>query len=128
MTAATIRRRLPAYAAALADARRQGMIPRRLGFGHVAVVLDWNNRATGALHRIVFPPDRPLIELDLACFVGMAVLMTHHETDSARAAEAVELLLLAGAQRVEVVNLDALDRGVDLMRAWVCFEGAAHGA
>lgn len=124
------RRRLPAYAAELAKARRQGMAPRRLGFGHVAVVLGWENRATAGLHRIVFPPDTPLAELDLACFAGLDVFMTHTEAESARAAEAVERLLVAGAHWVETVNLDAFDRGADLMQAWVRFERGAlrHGA
>jgi hypothetical protein len=119
------RRRLPAYAAELAKARRQGMAPRRLGFGHVAVVLGWENRATAGLHRTVFPPDTPIAELDLACFAGLNVFMTHSEAESARAAEAVERLLAAGAHWVETVNLDALDRGVDLMQAWVRFEQGA---
>jgi hypothetical protein len=115
-------RRLPAYAAELAAARRRGLVPRQLGFGHVAVVVAWENRATAGLHRIVFPPDTPIAELDLTCFAGLNVFMTHHEADSARAAEAVERLLAAGAHWVETVNLDALDRGVDLMQAWVRFE------
>jgi hypothetical protein len=124
------RRRLPAYAADLAKARRRGMAPRRLGFGHVAVVLGWQNRASAGLHRIVFPPDAPLAELDLACFAGLNVFMTHTEAESARAAEAVERLLAADARWVEAVNLDALDRGMDLMQAWVRFEQGAlrHGA
>ncbi len=118
-------RRLPAYAAELAAARRRGLVPRRLGFGHVAVVLAWENRGTAGLHRTVFPPDTPLAEFDLTCFAGLNVLLTHREAESARAAEAVERLLAAGAHWVETVNLDALDRGVELMQAWVRFEQGA---
>ena len=123
-------RRLPANAKELYSGRRRGLVPRRLGFAHVAVVVAWENRATAGLHRIVFPPDTPLDELDLACFAGLNVLLTHREAESARAAEAVERLLAAGASWVETVNLDALDRGMDLMQAWVRFEQGAlrHGA
>jgi|GEM_PF-4405904 len=118
----TTRRRLPAFAAELAAARRRGLVPRRLGCGHVAVVLNWNNRATAGLHRIVFPPDVELDALDLGCMAGLHVLLTHTETESARAAAAVDALLAAGASRVDAANLDAIDRGDDLARAWPVFE------
>jgi hypothetical protein len=124
------RRRLPAFAAELAAARRRGLVPRRLGFGHVAVVLNWDNRSTAGLRRIVLPPDVELAALDLGCLAGLHVLLTHTETESARAAAAVDALLAAGVWRIDAANLDAIDRGDDLARAWPVFdqEGLRHAA
>lgn len=116
------RRRLPAFAAELAAARRRGLVPRRLGFGHVALVLSWNNRATAGLHRIVLPPDVELDALYLGCLAGLHVLLSHTETESARAAAAVNALLAAGVSRIDAVNLDAIERGADLASAWPIFE------
>lgn len=117
-----IRRRLPAFAAELAAARRRGLVPRRLGFGHVAVVLSWNNKATAGLHRIVFPPDVEPDALDLDCLAGLHVLLTHTESESARAASSVNALLAAGVTRIDAANLDAIKRGDDLSSAWPIFE------
>lgn len=125
-----IRRRLPAFAAELAAARRRGLVPRRLGFGHVAVVLSWSNRATAGLHRIVFPPDVHPAALDLTFLAGLHVLLTHFDDESDRAAAAVDALLTAGAARVDCANLDAIDRGEDLARAWPVYkrEALRHAA
>jgi hypothetical protein len=116
------RLRLPAFAAELAAARRRGLVPRRLGCGHVAVVLNWNNRATAGLHRIVLPPQVELEAFDLDCLAGLHVLLTHTEAESARAAAAVNVLLTAGVSRIDAANLDAMERGDDLARAWPVFE------
>ncbi|MBM3272831.1 hypothetical protein FJY94_06235 [Candidatus Kaiserbacteria bacterium] len=124
------RRRLPAFAAELAAARHRGLVPRHLGFGYVAVVLNWDNHATAGLHRIVLPPNVELATLDLGCLAGLHVLLTHTETESARAAAAVDALLAAGVWRIDAANLDAIDRGDDLAHAWPVFnqEGIRHAA
>ena len=118
------RRRLPAYAAELADARRRGLVPRRMGFGHVCVVLDWENHATAGLHRLVFPPKASLSDMDLSCLSALDVLLTFRETEANRAAAAVNAILAAGARRVGAVDLDAVERGDDLLKAWPVFDGA----
>jgi hypothetical protein len=126
----TQRRRLPAYAAELVAARRRGLVPRRLGFGHVCVVLDWENHATAGLHRLVLPPKTDLQDLDLGCLAGLDVLLTHREVEAYRAAGAVNAILAAGARRVDAVDLDAVDRGEDLLKTWPVFDqvGARHAA
>ncbi len=124
------RLRLLAYAAELAAARRRGLVPRLLGLGHVSLVLGWNNHATGGLHRLVLPPDADLEDIDLSCLAGLHVLLTHTEAESARAAATVGALLAAGVRRVDVANLDAIDRGDDLSHAWPVFDqkGLRHAA
>ena len=119
------RRRLPAFAAELAAARRRGLVPRRLGFGHVAVVLNWDNRATAGLYLIVFPPDVHPAALDLTFLAGLHILLTHFDSESDRAAAAVDALLTAGADRVDAANLDAIDRGEGLAVAWPVYKRVA---
>lgn len=117
-----MKKRLPAFAAELAAARRRGLVPRRLGYGHVGLVLNWNNHATAGLHRLVLPPDVELDAVDLGCLAGLHVLLSHTESESARAAATVGALLAAGVHRVDAANLDAIDRGDDLAHAWPVFE------
>ena len=125
-----MKKRLLAYAAVVAAGRRRGQVPRRLGHGHVGLVLNWNNHATAGLHRLVLPPDAALADIDLSCLAGLHVLLTHAESESARAAAAVGALLAAGVRRVDAANLDAIDRGDDLASAWPVFEqeGQRRGA
>ena len=122
-------KRPPAYAKELADARRRGLRPREFGLGHVAVVLDWDNRASGGLHRLVFPRDVDVRELDLSCLAGLRVLLTYREVDAERAAVAVDAILGAGAECVNAGNLDAFEREEPYSKVLVLFEReAAHGA
>lgn len=114
--------RIPPYAKPLAQARRQGLRPRRLGLGHVAVVLDWDNHATGGLFRLVFPRDVDIGALDLSCLTGLQVLLTYREADAERAAAAVDAILGAGAECVNAGNLDALDREEPFDQVLVLFE------
>ena len=116
------KKRQLAYAAVVVAGRRRGEVPRRLGCGHVGLVLNWNNHATAGLHRLVLPPDAELDAIDLSCLAGLHVLLTHTESESARAAATVDALLAAGVRRVDAANLDAIDRGDDLARAWPVFE------
>ena len=115
-------RRLPAYAAELAAARRRGLVPRHLGYGHVCVVLNWDNRSTAGLYRVVIQPDVQPAALDLTFLAGLHVLLTHFDSESDRAAADVDSLLTAGAARVDAANLDAIDRGEDLACAWPVFK------
>lgn len=122
------RHRLPAYAAELAAARRRGLVPRQLGYGHVAIVLNWDNRSTAGLYRIVIPPDVQPAALDLTFLAGLHVLLTHFDCESDRAAAAVDALLTAGADRVDAANLDAIDRGENLASAWPVYKREATHA
>lgn len=115
----TLPRRLPPYAKPLANARRQGLMPRMKGFGHVAVVLDWQNTATAGLHRIVVPRDMPLEELDLTCLRGLQVLLTYRQADAHRVEAVVDAILKAGAQWVEAANLDLFDQDEPMSKAMV---------
>lgn len=100
-----VRRKLPAYGKALADARRQGLVPQPCGYGHVAVTVDWRTRATAGLPRLVCPPDDAISVMDFSCLAGLAVLLPFEAADAARAAEAVTAMLEAGAAGVWAWNL-----------------------
>ena len=108
-----------AYAAVVVAGRRRGEVPRRLGPGHVGLVLNWNNHATAGLHRLVLPPDIELDAVDFGCLAGLHVLLTYTDAESARAAATVDAMQAAGVRRIDAANLDAIDRGDDLARAWL---------
>jgi hypothetical protein len=56
-------RRLPPRGKQFADARARGLIPRKLGLGHLVVLLDWRE-PSGAMPYIVIPPGTDLARGD----------------------------------------------------------------
>lgn len=105
MRTEAVRRKLPAYGKALADARRQGLVPQQFGYGHVAVTVDWRTKSTAGLPRLVCPPDDDISVMDFSCLAGLAVLLPFAADDAARAAEAVAAMLAAGAAGVWAWNM-----------------------
>lgn len=92
--------RLPPYARRLADARYQGLVPRRTGFGQVCVQLDWGRSASAGLPRIVIPDDQGY-RLDF--LTGLDVLLIdegdyHLET-------VIKQIVAAKPRRWDVVHL-----------------------
>lgn len=104
-----IARRLPPYARPIADARARGLIPRRLSGVHLVVVLDWHERRTGAVPRIVLLGDPA--SFDLRFLAGLDVRLPYTGRDAERVASAVDALLAAGAVSVETVHHDLREAG-----------------
>lgn len=112
--------RLPPYGKPLADARRRGLVPRRLGLGHVVVTLGWHE-PSAAHPRVVLPEEEAVEEFDLAFLCGLHVTVIHDDYDAHRVPDAVEALLAAGAAQVDAVNRDTLE--------WPRYEpGSRHAA
>ena len=105
----TARRKLPPFAKQLAEARARGLIPRRLGGVHIAITLDWSERRTGGVHRLVLPTDPT--GFDLRCLAGLDVRVVHATHDASRVLAAVDAVLAAGATTVETVNHDLIAAG-----------------
>ena len=104
----TTRRLLP-YSAAVATGRGRGQVPRLLGGAQLAVVFRWDERRTGAVHRLVMIEDPTAY--DLRCLAGLHVRVAYTATDADRVAGAVDALLAAGAASVECVNHDLIAAG-----------------
>lgn len=113
-------RRLPPHGKQFADARARGLVPRRLGHGHLAVVLNWNERRTGAMPRLVLEGDPA--SFDLSFLAGLDVLLLHTRRDATRMADAVTALLNAGALHVEVVDHNLREQGAPMERWWTMYE------
>lgn len=105
----TARLKLPPFAKQLAEARDRGLIPRRLGGVHIAITLDWGERRTGGVHRLVMPTDPT--GFDLRCLAGLDVRVVHATHDAFRVLAAVDAILAAGAASVETVNHDLIKAG-----------------
>lgn len=125
MTAA----KLPPHGKQFADARARGLTPRRLGFGHMVVVLDWNQPTAAHAFIIVLDGVDPA-GLNLSFCAGLHVTISHTDDKAHRVQHVIDALFAAGAGRVDACNLDALDRGDDLDAAWPRFyrEELRHAA
>lgn len=116
-------KRLPPYAKVLAEARARGLVPRRLGAGHVCVALHWNQTATSGLPRIVCPPGEDPRSYCWDFLAGLSVYVHHFQADAGRIAPLVAALLDAGVERVEVINRDIMERqDVPVAAWWVVFD------
>lgn len=114
-------RRLPPHGKQFADARARGLTPRKLGLGHLVVLLDWREPCA-AMPYIVIPPGTDLARLNMAFVAGLHVTINHTDMQSPRVPAVVDALLAAGAVRVDAVNRQALARGDGLDAAWPVFE------
>jgi hypothetical protein len=95
---------------------------RLQGFGHIALVLRWDDHGTAGLPRVVVPADADVAALDFGFAEGLHVLVPHRDADAARVGAVVDALLAAGAARVDAVNREALARGNGLDACWPRFE------
>lgn len=122
-------RPLPPYGRQFAGARARGLVPRRLGLGHLVVVLDWQE-PSGAMPCIVIPPESDPATYDLGFVAGLHVTINHRDEHAGRVPSVVDALLAAGAVVVDAVNREALARGDGLEAAWPRFEleGLRHAA
>lgn len=113
--------RLPPYGREFAQARRKGLIPRRLGFGHIVVNLEW--REPSAAHPFIcIPPGSDPASFDLTFVAGLHVTVSHNDRQAHRVPALVDALLVAGADRVDAANRDGLARGDSLDEAWPVFK------
>lgn len=93
------RRRQPAYAKQLAEARRNGFtVPWLL------LALSWDMAA--ALPRVVIPAGIPAAELDLTCVAGVECLVAHR-AEPIRAIDVAAAALRAGATVCPVIDVSA---------------------
>lgn len=103
-------RPLPPHGRQFADARARGLIPRKLGLGHLVVTLDWHE-PSGAMPRIIIPPGSDPARLNLAFVAGLHITISHADRHAARVPAVVD-----------AVNREALGRGEGLDSAWPRFE------
>jgi hypothetical protein len=123
-------KRLPPFGREILDARQRGYRPRKLGFGHLIINLDWQ-APHAAMQRIVIPPDMPASSVNLSFVAGLHLTLIVGGDDVQRASDVAAECLKAGAEIVDVVDLPALAAGDDPAACWTRktqAEGLHHGA
>ncbi len=110
-----MKKRPPAYAKELVAARKQGLVPARGGFGHIAVTLGWQDKRTGGLPRLVVPDDMAVEEVDLTCLAGLSVLLTYTAEQAGRAIDMVQAMFDARVDEVTAMNMTLFDQGLDAL-------------
>jgi hypothetical protein len=108
-----VRKRPPAYAKDLIQARKLGLVPARSGYGHICVALGWRDKRSGGLPRLVVPDDLAVEEVDLTCLAGLDVLLTYSAAQASRAVEMVEALFAAHVASVTAMNMTVFDQCIE---------------
>lgn len=116
--------RLPPHGKQFAEARARGLIPRKLGLGHLVATLDWNE-PSGAMPHIIIPPGTDPARLNLAFVAGLHIAISHTDRHAARVPAVVDALLVAGAAVVDAVNCEGLARGEGMDSCWPRYEREA---
>ena len=97
----------PPFGKQFAQARKQGLVPRRLGLGNLVVTLDWKDKS-GAHPKVVIPPGEDPASYDLSFVRGLFVTVIFNDEQFDRVQPIVDALLDAGADRVDSVNRDGV--------------------
>jgi hypothetical protein len=99
-----VRRRLPAYARELADARRQGLVP---DVGFIVVAMDWDlGGSMDGLVRVVVPPNHEPSKMDFSFLAGLNVILVHRDTDRDRATAIADQLQAVRLGELAIINVD----------------------
>ena len=70
-------KKLPPYAKAIDDARRQGMIPARGCMGHIAIGFEWRRNIVPDFPVVVIPPERSPTEFEWRFVAGLDIFIMH---------------------------------------------------
>ena len=104
-------KKLPPYAKAINDARRNGMIPARGCMGHIAIGFEWRRNIVPDFPVVVMPPERDPAEFEWRFTAGLDIFIMHSDRDIQRLHALCCELFAVKAHDVQTFNMDKVCRG-----------------
>jgi len=110
-------KKLPPYAKAINDARRNGMVPVRGCMGHIAIGFEWRRDIAPDFPVVVVPPGRDPSEFEWRFAAGLDVFIMHRDRDIPHLHALCSALFAAKARDAQTFNMDRVCRGEP--RGWL---------
>ena len=110
-------KKLPPYAKAINDARRNGMVPARGCLGHIAIGFEWRRNIVPDFPVVVVPPEREPAAFEWRVAAGPDVFIMHSDRDIPHLHALCSALFAANAHDVQTFNMNRVCRGEP--RAWL---------
>ncbi len=108
-----LKKRLPAYARPLADARRRGLVPKRHSLGHIVVTFEWRPDCAPDFPVVVVPPEYDPDALDWHFVAGLEIFVMHRTVDRLKVERLVKALHNAKATAIKSFDMDMATAGQD---------------
>lgn len=106
------KKRLPAYAQELAQARRRGQAPKRQALGHFVINFDWRQECAPGYPVVTVPGNTdPLDEIDWSFAAGLDALVMHVPSDRFKLTRLVKALHRAGVATIKSFDMQLASSG-----------------